>query len=417
MCEGTAFFAKFAPVMKILVINCGSSSIKYQLLDMRSDEDYTLLATGNLEQIALPDSKLTHKPTGQQPVVRMQPVPDHTLGMQLVLGILTDPEVGVISDFKEIDAVGHRIVQGADFFQHSVLVDEDVMEKIGICCDFAPLHNPAHILGIRAMQKVLPDVPQAVVFVTALHQTMAPASYMYALPYEYYEKYRVRRYGAHGTSHMYVSQRGAKFAGLDLENSRIITCHIGNGSSVTAVKNGKCIDTSMGFTPLEGMIMGTRCGNIDASIVPYLMKKEGLTPDQMTDLMNKKSGFLGLSGRSSDMRDVVDIAEKEGDERCKLIMDKLVLDITKLVAGYMAEMGGADLIVFTAGVAENNPWLRKRVSEMFGWLGVKIDDEANVKRGEEVMISTPDSSIKVAVIPTDEELMIARDTMHLVQNS
>ena len=417
MCEGTAFFAKFAPVMKILVINCGSSSIKYQLLDMRSDEDYTLLAKGNLEKIALPDSKLTHKPTRKQPVVRMQPVPDHTLGMQLVLGILTDPEVGVISDFKEIDAVGHRIVQGADFFQHSVLVDEDVMEKIGICCDFAPLHNPAHILGIRAMQKVLPDVPQAVVFDTAFHQTMAPASYMYALPYEYYEKYRVRRYGAHGTSHMYVSQRGAKFAGLDLENSRIITCHIGNGSSVTAVKNGKCIDTSMGFTPLEGMIMGTRCGNIDASIVPYLMKKEGLTPDQMTDLMNKKSGFLGLSGRSSDMRDVVDIAEKEGDERCKLIMDKLVLDITKLVAGYMAEMGGADLIVFTAGVAENNPWLRKRVSEMFGWLGVKIDDEANVKRGEEVMISTPDSSIKVAVIPTDEELMIARDTMHLVQNS
>ena len=417
MCEGTAFFAKFASVMKILVINCGSSSIKYQLLDMRSDEDYTLLAKANLEKIALPDSKLTHKPTGKQPVVRMQPVPDHTLGMQLVLGILTDPEVGVISDFKEIDAVGHRIVQGADFFQHSVLVDEDVMEKIGICCDFAPLHNPAHILGIRAMQKVLPDVPQAVVFDTAFHQTMAPASYMYALPYEYYEKYRVRRYGAHGTSHMYVSQRGAKFAGLELENSRIITCHIGNGSSVTAVKNGKCIDTSMGFTPLEGMIMGTRCGNIDASIVPYLMKKEGLTPDQMTDLMNKKSGFLGLSGRSSDMRDVVDIAEKEGDERCKLIMDKLVLDITKLVAGYMAEMGGADLIVFTAGVAENNPWLRKRVSEMFGWLGVKIDDEANVKRGEEVMISTPDSSIKVAVIPTDEELMIARDTMHLVQNS
>ena len=347
----------------------------------------------------------------------MQPVPDHTLGMQLVLGILSDPEVGVISDFNEIDAVGHRIVQGADFFGHSVLVDEDVMEKIGICCDFAPLHNPAHILGIRAVEKVLPAVPQAVVFDTAFHQTMAPAAYMYALPYECYEKYRVRRYGAHGTSHMYVSQRGAQFAGLELGNSRIITCHIGNGSSVTAVRNGKCIDTSMGFTPLEGMIMGTRCGNIDASIVPYLMKKEGLTPDQMTDLMNKKSGFLGLSGRSSDMRDVVDIAEQEGDERCKLVMDKLVLDITKLVAGYMAEMGGADLIVFTAGVAENNPWLRKRVSEMFSWLGVKIDDEANVKRGEEVMISTPDSSIKVAVIPTDEELMIARDTMHLVQNS
>ena len=284
--------------MKILVINCGSSSIKYQLLDMRSEEDYSLLAKGNLEKIALPDSKITHKPTGKSPVVKIQSVPDHTVGMQVVLAMLTDPKDGVISNFDEIDAVGHRIVQGADFFDGSVVVDEDVMEKIKICCDFAPLHNPAHILGIRAMQSVLPKVPQVVVFDTAFHQTMAPKNYMYALPYEYYEKYRVRRYGAHGTSHQYVSREGAKVAGLDINNSRIITCHIGNGSSVTAIKNGKVVDTSMGFTPLEGMIMGTRCGIIDANIVPYIMKKEGLTPDEMTDILNKKSGFIGLSGKS-----------------------------------------------------------------------------------------------------------------------
>ena len=401
--------------MKILVINCGSSSIKYQLLDMRSEEDYSLLAKGNLEKIALPDSKITHKPTGKSPVVKIQSVPDHTVGMQVVLAMLTDPKDGVISNFDEIDAVGHRIVQGADFFDGSVVVDEDVMEKIKICCDFAPLHNPAHILGIRAMQSVLPKVPQVGVFDTAFHQTMAPKNYMYALPYEYYEKYRVRRYGAHGTSHQYVSREGAKVAGLDINNSRIITCHIGNGSSVTAIKNGKVVDTSMGFTPLEGMIMGTRCGIIDANIVPYIMKKEGLTPDEMTDILNKKSGFIGLSGKSSDMRDVVGFAEG-GDERAQLVVDKLVLDITKLVAAYIAELGGVDLIVFTAGIAENNPWLREDVCKNFEWMGIKIDKEVNDRTRDAAIISAADSTAKVALIPTDEELMIARDTMRLTKD-
>lgn len=401
--------------MKILVINCGSSSIKYQLLDMRSEEDYSLLAKGNLEKIALPDSKITHKPTGKSPVVKIQSVPDHTVGMQVVLAMLTDPKDCVISNFDEIDAVGHRIVQGADFFDGSVVVDEDVMEKIKICCDFAPLHNPAHILGIRAMQSVLPKVPQVVVFDTAFHQTMAPKNYMYALPYEYYEKYRVRRYGAHGTSHQYVSREGAKVAGLDINNSRIITCHIGNGSSVTAIKNGKVVDTSMGFTPLEGMIMGTRCGIIDANIVPYIMKKEGLTPDEMTDILNKKSGFIGLSGKSSDMRDVVGFAEG-GDERAQLVVDKLVLDITKLVAAYIAELGGVDLIAFTAGIAENNPWLREDVCKNFEWMGIKIDKEVNDRTRDAAIISAADSTAKVALIPTDEELMIARDTMRLTKD-
>ena len=400
--------------MKILVINCGSSSIKYQLLDMESAEKYTLLAKGNLEKISLPDSKLTHKPTGKEPVVVMQPVPDHTLGMKLVLDALTDPKTGVIKHFDEIDAVGHRIVQGADFFSGSVLVDEDVMKKIEICCDYAPLHNPAHILGIRAMQHVLPKVPQVVVFDTAFHQTMEPKAYMYALPYEYYEKYRVRRYGAHGTSHLYVSRRGALKAGLDINNSKIITCHIGNGSSVTAILNGKSIDTSMGFTPLEGMIMGTRCGSIDANIVPYIMKKEGLTPDEMTDIMNKKSGFIGLQKKSSDMRDMVTFSE-QGDERAQLVRDMVVHHITKLVGGYIAEMNGVDLIIFTAGIAENNPWLPLAVCKHFEYMGLKMDEAATNAARDESIISAPDSSVKVAMIPTNEELMIAIDTMNIAK--
>ena len=400
--------------MKILVINCGSSSIKYQLLDMESAEKYNLLAKGNLEKISLPDSKLTHKPTGKEPVVVMQPVPDHTLGMKLVLDALTNPGTGVISSFDEIDAVGHRIVQGADFFNGSVLVDEDVMKKIEICCDFAPLHNPAHILGIRAMQKVLPKVPQVVVFDTAFHQTMAPEAYMYALPYEYYEKYRVRRYGAHGTSHLYVSRRGARKAGLDINDSKIITCHIGNGSSVTAILNGKSIDTSMGFTPLEGMIMGTRCGSIDANIVPYIMKKENLTPDEMTDIMNKKSGFIGLQKKSSDMRDMVSFSE-QGDKRAQLVRDMVVHHITKLVGGYIAEMNGVDLIIFTAGIAENNPWLPIAVCRHFEYMGLKMDEAAANAARDEAIISAPDSKVKVAMIPTNEELMIAVDTMNIAK--
>ena len=401
--------------MIILVINCGSSSIKYQLMDMKNDNDYDLMAKGIIERIGMAESTFKHTPAGKDKIVRTLVVPDHKVGMKVVLDTLVDPEVGVISSFDQIQAVGHRIVQGADFFDGSVLVDEDVMEKIGICCDFAPLHNPAHILGIRAMQEVLPDVPQVVTFDTAFHQTMEPKAYMYALPYEYYEKYRVRRYGAHGTSHQYISRRGAEFAGIDINNSKIITCHIGNGSSVSAIVNGKCVDTSMGFTPLEGMIMGTRCGSIDPNIVPYLMKKENLTPDEMTSIMNKKSGFIGLSGITSDCRDIVDLTEA-GNERARLVKEKLVLDIVKLVGAYIAEMGGVDLIVFAAGIAENNYWLRRDVCQYFSYMGVKIDNAVNdVTRGIEKVISAPDSTVKVALIPTDEELMIARDTMHIVQ--
>ena len=401
--------------MTILVINCGSSSVKYQLLDMKNDEEYSLLAKGLVEKIGLPEGTITHKPTGKTAVVRNLPIPDHKLGMKLVLDALVDAEHGVLKSFGDIDAVGHRIVQGAEFFSGSALVTEDVIRKIEICCDFAPLHNPAHLLGIHAISAVLPDVPQVAVFDTAFHQTMEPAAYMYALPYEYYEKYGVRRYGAHGTSHQYVSQRGAKFAGLDLGNSKIITCHIGNGSSVTAVRNGKCIDTSMGFTPLEGMIMGTRCGNIDASIVPYLMKKENISPDEMTAIMNKKSGFLGLSCVSSDMRDMLRLKD-EGNVKAKLVYDKLINDIVKLVGGYIAEMNGVDLIVFTAGIGENNAGIRRHVCEHFSYLGVRIDDAANNGAHDETMISTPDSSVKVAMIPTDEELVIARDTMRIASS-
>ena len=400
--------------MIILVINCGSSSVKYQLLDMKNDDVYDLLAKGLVEKIGLPDGCLTHKPTGKEPYTVTQPIPDHKVGMKLVLDALVDPEHGVLSSFDDIEAVGHRIVQGADFFSGSTLVSDEVLKKIEICCDFAPLHNPAHLLGIHAISHVLPDVPQVVTFDTAFHQTMEPYAYMYALPYEYYEKYRVRRYGAHGTSHQYVSQRGAKLAGLDLAHSKIITCHLGNGSSVTAIKDGKVVDTSMGFTPLEGMIMGTRCGNIDANIVPYIMKKEGLSPDEMTTIMNKKSGFLGLSGKSSDLRDM-DALAKAGDARAKIVLKKLTFDTIKNVGAYIAEMNGVDLIVFTAGIGENNPRLRRRICENLGYMGVKIDADANdAARSAETIISAPDSTVKVALIPTNEELVIARDTMHLV---
>ena len=399
--------------MIILVINCGSSSIKYRLMDMSGDDVYDILAKGIVEKIGLPDGINTYQPTGGEKITVNIPVPDHTVGMKLVLDDLVHPEHGVLKSFADIEAVGHRIVQGADYFDGSALVNDDVLNKIEICAEFAPLHNHAHLLGIRACQKVLPDVPQVVVFDTAFHQTMPEYAYMYALPYEYYSKYHVRRYGAHGTSHDYVSHEGARLAGLDINNSKIITCHIGSGSSVCAVLNGKCVDTSMGFTPLEGMIMGTRCGCIDANIVPYIMKKEGLTPDQMTDIMNKKSGFLGLSGKSSDCRELDELAEA-GDHRAKLVFKKLTYDIIKLIGSYVAAMDGVDLIVFTAGIGEHNSRLRRRVCENFSYLGVKIDHEANKAFGESAIISAPDSKVKVALVPTEEELMIARDTMHIV---
>jgi len=401
--------------MIILVINCGSSSIKYQLLDMKCDDVYDLIAKGIVEKIGLPMGVFQYSPAKGDKIVRELEIPDHKLGMKLVLDALTDKDHGVLKSIEDIEAVGHRIVHGGEFFSSSALVDEDVLKKIEYCCDFAPLHNPAHLLGIRAVQNVLPNVPQVVTFDTAYHQTMPDYAYMYALPYSYYEKYRIRRYGAHGTSHQFVAQKGAKFCGVDLDNSKIITCHLGNGSSITAIVNGKVIDTSMGFTPLEGMIMGTRVGNIDANVIPYIMKKENLSPDEVTTLINKKSGFLGLSGVSSDAREL-DERANAGDYKSKLVFKKLTFDIIKNIGQFVAEMNGVDLIVFTGGIGEHNNRLRRRVCENLTYLGLKFDYEANKAFGEDAIISLPDSKVKVALITTDEELVIARDTMHIVNS-
>lgn len=399
--------------MIILVINCGSSSIKYQLLDMKNDDVYEVLAKGIVEKIGLEVGRLQHTPTGKEKVVKDLPVPDHKVGMKLVLDALVDGEHGVLKSLDDIEAVGHRIVHGGEFFSSSALVNEDVMKKIEVCCDFAPLHNPAHLLGIRAVQAVLPSVPQVVTFDTAFHQTIPAYAYMYGLPYECYENYRVRKYGAHGTSHQFVAEKGAKFAGLDINNSKIITCHIGNGSSITAVVNGKAVDTSMGFTPLDGVVMGTRCGSIDPNVVPYIMKKMDLTPDEMTELMNKKSGFLGISGVTSDARDL-DALANGGDKKAKLALKMLTYGMIKYIGQYVAVMNGVDLIVFTGGIGEHNSRLRRRVCENFAYLGLKFDYEANVAWGEDTIISLPDSKVKVALITTDEEIVIARDTMHIV---
>lgn len=399
--------------MIILVINCGSSSIKYQLLDMKSEDVYEVITKGIVEKIGLEMGRLQYAPKGKEKIVKDLPVPDHKVGMELILNAHTDKEIGVLKSLEDIEAVGHRIVHGGEFFSKSALVDDDVLKKIEICCDFAPLHNPAHLLGIKAVKSVLPTVPQVVTFDTAYHQTMPDYAYMYALPYEYYDKYKIRRYGAHGTSHQFVAAKGAKMAGIDLENSKIITCHIGNGSSVTAIQNGKVVDTSMGFTPLEGMIMGTRCGTIDANIVPYIMKKEGLSPDEMTELMNKKSGFLGLSGKTSDARDLDELANA-GDKKAKLVLKKMTYDIIKLVGQYVAVMNGVDLIAFTGGIGEHNSRLRRRVCENFTHLGLTFNYEANLAWGEDMVITLPDSKVKAALVTTDEELVIARDTMSIV---
>ena len=399
--------------MIILVINCGSSSIKYQLLDMKSDDVYTLIAKGIVEKIGLPMGGIEYKRPGKDKIFRELEIPDHKAGMKLVLDALVDGETGVLKSFDDIEAVGHRIVQGADYFSGSAIVNEDVKEKIRRCIDFAPLHNAAHLLGIEACAEVLPGVPQVVTFDTAFHQTMPDYAYMYAIPYEYYEKYHLRRYGAHGTSHQFVARKGAEFVGIDLDNSKIITCHIGNGSSVTAIVNGKCIDTSMGLTPLEGMIMGTRCGSIDPNVVTYIEKKEGLSPDEMETLMNKKSGFLGLSQRTSDAREMDELANA-GDPKAKLVLKKLTYDVIKLIGSYVAAMNGVDAIFFTGGIGEHNSRLRRRVCENLTYLGLKFDYEANVAWGVDTVISMPDSKVTVALITTDEELVIARDTMHLV---
>ena len=400
--------------MVILVLNCGSSSIKYQVIDMEAASS-KLLAKGIVERIGLPEGDLVHKPVGKEQFELRQPIPDHTTGIRLVLDALTDPQHGVIRSLDEVKAVGHRVAHGGEYFPESCLVTEEVKEKIRSLFEIAPLHNPANLEGVLSIEKVLPGVPQVTVFDTSFHQTIPAVNYMYALPRAYYDKYRVRKYGFHGTSHRYVARIGAELAGLDFENSKIITCHIGNGASVTAVLNGKSFDTSMGFSPLDGLVMGTRCGSVDASAVTYIGEKEGMTYAELNEMMNKRSGVLGLTGLSSDMRDI-DRAYDEGNPEAILARDMHYRRIKKFVGEYAAEMGGVDLIVFTGGVGENSSEMRESVCEGLEFMGVHFDKAANQgARGVNKMLSTPDSKVKVAMIATNEELVIATDTYNLVK--
>ena len=400
--------------MVILVLNCGSSSIKYQVIDMEAASS-KLLAKGIVERIGLPEGDLVHKPVGKEPFELRQPIPDHTTGIRLVLDALTDPRHGVIRSLEEVKAVGHRVAHGGEYFPESCLVTEEVKEKIRSLFEIAPLHNPANLEGVLSIEKVLPGVPQVTVFDTSFHQTIPAVNYMYALPHAYYDKYRVRKYGFHGTSHRFVARIGAELAGLDFENSKIITCHIGNGASVTAVLNGKSFDTSMGFSPLDGLVMGTRCGSVDASAVTYIGEKEGMTYAELNEMMNKRSGVLGLTGLSSDMRDI-DRAYDEGNPEAILARDMHYRRIKKFVGEYAAEMGGVDLIVFTGGVGENSSEMRESVCEGLEFMGVHFDKAANQgARGVNKMLSTPDSKVKVAMIATNEELVIATDTYNLVK--
>ena len=397
--------------MKVLVINCGSSSLKYQLIDSQTEE---VLAKGLCERIGIDGSKLTHKPTGKEDYVVESPMKDHQIAVKLVLDALTDKDHGVITDINEISAVGHRVLHAGQVYSDSIVVNEDVKRVIRECFDLGPLHNPANLIGIEACEAAMPGVPQVGVFDTAFHQTMPAKAYLYGLPIEYYKNYKVRRYGFHGTSHSFVSKRAVEFLGLDKDNSKVIVCHLGNGSSISAVQNGKCVDTTMGLTPLEGVVMGTRSGNIDPAIVEFIAKKENLDLAGVMNVLNKKSGLQGMSGVGSDMRDIR-AAIEAGNEDAKNAYDVLCYGIAKFVGGYVAAMNGVDAIVFTAGIGENVGALRKDVCNYLGYLGVEIDDTANNTFSEEIVISTPDSKVKVAVIPTNEELAICRDTVALVK--
>ena len=397
--------------MKILVLNCGSSSIKYALYNM---DDRTVMTSGGAERVGLPDAFVKVKmPDGEKKKI-MHDIPEHTEGVKFIFSLLTDPEIGVIQSLSEIDAVGHRMVHGGEKFQQSVRINAEVFEAFEAVSDLAPLHNPANMKGIKAVSELMPGLPQVGVFDTAFHQTMPDYAYMYALPYDVYKKYGVRRYGFHGTSHRYVSHRVCEILGVSFGQQRIITCHIGNGASLAAIKNGKCMDTSMGLTPLEGVMMGTRTGDVDGGAITYLMKKMQLTPDQMSNFLNKDGGVAGIATVGSDMRDV-EAACKAGDDRARLAIEMYTYRIKKYIGAYAAAMGGVDIIVFTAGVGENQPGLRHRMCEGLEFLGVKIDEDVNATlRGEEKVISTADSKVKVVVVPTDEELMIALDTQALL---
>ena len=397
--------------MKILVINAGSSSLKYQLIDMQNE---VVLAKGLCERIGI-DGHLKHTPLVEGKTVFNEdvPMPTHSEAIAAVIEQLTSKEHGVVSSMKEIDAVGHRVVHGGEKFASSVLINDEVIEAIKECIPFAPLHNPANITGINACRDVIGDVPMVAVFDTAFHQTMPGKAFTYALPYEYYENDGIRRYGFHGTSHRYVSKRCAELMEKNIENLKIISCHMGNGSSICAIDSGKSVDTSMGFTPLVGLPMGTRCGDLDPGAMQFIMNKYNIGIDEMLNILNKKSGVLGVSGVSSDFRDL-DNAAAEGDKRSKLALDMFSYWVAKVAGSYAAAMNGVDAIIFTAGVGENSASTRASIAKYFGYLGVKIDEEANKKRGEDIEISTPDSKVKVFVIPTNEELVIARDTKEIV---
>lgn len=397
--------------MKILVINCGSSSLKFQLIDSETE---AVIAKGLCERIGMDGSQLIYTPAGGEKQVTVSPMEDHKKAVSLVIGALTDEKTGVLSSLSEIDAVGHRLVHGGEKFASSTLINEEVIAAITECNDLAPLHNPANLIGIRACQELMPGVPQAGVFDTAFHQTMPEEAYLYGIPYEYYEKYRIRRYGFHGTSHSYVSKRAADMLGKAYEDVKVIVCHLGNGASVSAVKNGKCVDTSMGLTPLEGLMMGTRSGDIDPAIIEFLAHKEGMSIDDIMSILNKKSGMYGLSGYlSSDSRDLHAACEEGKPEGIRTVK-AYCYRVAKYIGAYTAAMNGVDAICFTAGIGENSPETREAVCEYLGYLGISIDKEQNKKRGEDVVISTADSKVKVMVIPTNEELAIARETAALV---
>ncbi len=397
--------------MKVLVINCGSSSLKYQLIDSESEK---ALAVGICERIGIEDGIFNYRPDGGEKIVIHEDMPNHEVAVRLVLEALVNTEYGVVKNLDEIEAVGHRVVHGGEKFASSVLINDEVLKAIEECNDLAPLHNPANLIGIRACQSIMPGVPNVAVFDTAFHQTMPSKAYMYGLPIDYYNKYKIRRYGFHGTSHSYVSKRACEITGLDINNSKIIVCHLGGGASITAVHNGKSVDTTMGLTPLEGLIMGTRSGDIDPAIIEYIAHKENKSIDDIMTILNKKSGVFGLSGDlSSDFRDL-DKASEEGNELAIQAVNVFCYRAAKYIGAYIAAMNGVDAIIFTAGLGENDQVVRKQIIGYFDYMGIKLDEANNSKRSEEVMISTPDSKVKAYVIPTNEELAIARETVALV---
>lgn len=396
--------------MKILVINCGSSSLKYQLIDM---ENEGVLAIGLCERIGIEGSNLTHKPEGKEKYVVDKAMPDHKVAVQMVLDALVDEVHGVIKDTSEISAVGHRVLHGGKFYSDSIIVNDDVKKVIRDCVDLGPLHNPANLIGIEACEESMPHVPQVAVFDTAFGQTMPEKAYMYAIPHEYYDKYSIRRYGFHGTSHRYVSKEAIRFGNLEADHRKVIVCHLGNGASVSASVDGKCVDTSMGLTPLEGLIMGTRSGDLDPAILQYICNKEGKDINEVVDMLNKKSGILGLSGISSDFRDV-QAAQRDGDPKAVVAIEAFIYRVAKYIGSYVAAMNGVDAIAFTAGVGENDGPIRGEICKYLGYLGVQIDEEVNKVRGKLTMISTPQSKVKIMAIPTNEELAIARETLELV---